>query len=105
MKRINYTIENSSHVLPWLSCQDLAMNLTSVSCIMISHDLDKGTMVNHDLARLTMTLASVACLRSLGFVQTRIFHVLRNTRICSLSFHSVVILNTVYANKMRFRGC
>ena len=23
MKRINYTIENSSHVLPWLSCHDL----------------------------------------------------------------------------------
>ena len=33
---------------------------------MISHDLDKGTMVNHDLARLTMILASVECLRLLG---------------------------------------
>ena len=28
MKRIEYTIENSSHVLPWLSCQDLAMILS-----------------------------------------------------------------------------
>ena len=66
VKRINFTIKSSSHVLPWLSCHDLAMTLTSVPCIMISHDLDKGTMVNHDLARLTMILASVACLRSLG---------------------------------------
>ena len=30
---------------------DLAMILTSVPCIMISHDLDKGAIVNHDLAR------------------------------------------------------
>ena len=48
------------------SCHDLAMILTSVPCIMISHDLDKGTMVNHDLARLTMIMASVACHGSLG---------------------------------------
>ena len=48
------------------SCRDLAMILTRVPCIMISHDLDKGTMVNHDLARLTMILASVTCVRSLG---------------------------------------
>ena len=35
----------------------LVMILTSVPCIMISHDLDKGTMVNHNLARLTMIKA------------------------------------------------
>ena len=28
MKRINSTIENSSNVLPWLSCHDLAMTLS-----------------------------------------------------------------------------
>ena len=56
------------YVLPWLPCHDLALILTSVPCIMISHDFDKGTMVNHDLARLTMILASVACLRSLGYL-------------------------------------
>ena len=33
---------------------------------MICHDLDKGIMVNHDLARLTMTMASVPLLRTLG---------------------------------------
>ena len=44
------------------------MILTSVLCIMISHDLDKGTMVNHDLARLTMIIASVPWLRTLGSV-------------------------------------
>ena len=43
------------HVLPYLG-KDAKIN----------HDLDKGTMVNHVLARLTMILASVACLRSLG---------------------------------------
>ena len=48
------------------SCHDLAMILASVPCIMISHDLDKGTMVNHDLARLTMIMASVPWLRTLG---------------------------------------
>ena len=48
------TINTSLHVLPWLSCQDLAMILTSVPCIMICNDLDKGTMVNHELARFTM---------------------------------------------------
>ena len=66
MKRTNYTVGNSSHFLPQLSCDDVAMILISVPCIMICHDLDKGTMANHDLARLTMILASVACLRSLG---------------------------------------
>ena len=35
---------------------------------MICDDFDKGTMVNHDLARLTMTLASVACLQTLGTI-------------------------------------
>ena len=57
-------------ILSW-SCYDLAMILTSVPCIVISRDLDKGTMVNHDLARLTMILASVACLRSLGKYESR----------------------------------
>ena len=67
------TINSSLHVLPWLSCQDVAMILprscqdpTSIPCIMISHDLGKGSMVNHELATLTMILASVPCLRSLG---------------------------------------
>ena len=62
------TINTSLHVLPWLSCQDLAMILASIPCIMISHDLGKGTMVNHDLARLTMIMASVPWLRTLGNV-------------------------------------
>ena len=44
----------------------LAMILTSVPCIMISHDLDTGTMVNHDLARLTMIMTSVSWLRTPG---------------------------------------
>ena len=57
----------SYHVILPGSYQDLAMILTSVPCIMICHDLDKGTMVTHDSARLTMILESVACLRSLGF--------------------------------------
>ena len=42
------------------------MILTSVPCIMICHDLNKGTMVNHDLARFTMIMASVPWLRTLG---------------------------------------
>ena len=37
--------------------------------IMISYDLGKGTMVNHDLARLTMIMASVPWLRTLGNFQ------------------------------------
>ena len=61
------TIDTSLHVSPWLSCQDLAMILASVPCIMACHDLDKGTMVNHDLARLTMILARVPWLRTLGY--------------------------------------
>ena len=40
--------------------------MTSVPYIMISYDLDKGIMVNHDLARLTMIMASVSWLRTLG---------------------------------------
>ena len=52
------TTNTSLHVLPWLSCHDLAMIMASVPCIMIYHDLDKGTMVNHDLARFTMIMAS-----------------------------------------------
>ena len=48
------------------SCHDLAMILTSVPCIMICHDLDKDTMVNHDLARFTMIMARVPWLRTLG---------------------------------------
>ena len=37
---------------------------------MICHDLDKGTMVNHDLARFTMIMARVPWLRTLGKHQT-----------------------------------
>ena len=33
---------------------------------MISHDLGNGTMVNHDSARLTMIMASVPWLQTLG---------------------------------------
>ena len=66
MERINFTIKSSSHVLAWLYCHDLVMILTSVPCIMICHDLDKGTMVNHDLARLNMIMARVPWLRTLG---------------------------------------
>ena len=36
--------------------------------MVIFHDLDKRSMVNNDLARLTIILASVACLRSLGWL-------------------------------------
>ena len=39
--------------------QGLVMISTSVPCVMICHDLDKRSMVNHDLARLTMIMASV----------------------------------------------
>ena len=53
------------YVLPWLSCQDRAMILSSVLCIIICHDLDKGTMVNHDSARLTMIMESGSWLRTL----------------------------------------
>ena len=45
------------------------MILTSVPCIMICHDLDKGTMVNHDLARFTKILTRVPWLRTLGSPQ------------------------------------
>ena len=48
------------------SSHDLAMILTSVPCIMICHDLDNGTMVNHDIARFTMIMARVPWLRTLG---------------------------------------
>ena len=76
VKRINYTIKSSSHflpcylaiILPW-SCHYLAMILISVPCIMICHDLEKGTMVNHDLARITMIMASVPWLRILGIFE------------------------------------
>ena len=34
--------------------------LASVPCIVICHDLGKGTVVNHDLARLTMIKRSMA---------------------------------------------
>ena len=57
VKRINYTVESN---LPWL----FAMILTSVPRIMICRDFDKGTMVNHDLARI---IASVPWLRTLGW--------------------------------------
>ena len=30
VKRMNYTIKSSSHVLPWLSCHDLAVIMVSV---------------------------------------------------------------------------
>ena len=32
-------------VLAWLSCNDLAVILTSVPCIMICHDLTRVTMI------------------------------------------------------------
>ena len=41
---------------------------------MICHDLDKGTMVNHDLARLTMIMASVPWLRTLGRIEQLQIH-------------------------------
>ena len=66
VKRIIYAIKSSSHVLPWLSLYDLAMILTNVLCIMICHDLDKGTMVNRDLARSTMIMARIPWIRTLG---------------------------------------
>ena len=78
MKKLNYTIEISSYVLPWLFCHDLAMILTSVPCIMISLDLDKG-MINHHLARLTMILATIACLRSLGNLLLHLYTNINNT--------------------------
>ena len=40
MKRIYYAIKISSHVLPWLSYNDLVM--------ILRHDLDKRSMY-HDL--------------------------------------------------------
>ena len=60
------TINTSLHVLQWLSCQDLAMILTSFPCIMICHDLDKDTMVNHYLGRFTMIMTRVPWLPTLG---------------------------------------
>ena len=48
------------------SCHHLAMILTSVPCIMICHDLSKGTLVNYDLATLTIIMAIVPWLRTLG---------------------------------------
>ena len=46
---------------------DLAMILTNVPFIMICHNIDMGTMVNHDLARLTMITSSAPWLRTLGY--------------------------------------
>ena len=48
------------------SFHDLAMILTSVPCIMVCHDFDKGTIVKHDLARFTMIMARVPWFRTLG---------------------------------------
>ena len=52
--------------------------LTSVLCIMICHVLDKGTMVNHDLARFTMIMTRIPWLRTLGNagVSTKLVQVL-----------------------------
>ena len=61
------------------------MILTSVPCIMIYHDLDEGTKVNHDLARLTMIMASVPWLRTLGRILKLIF--------LSKACHEKAILN------------
>ena len=73
------TINTSLHVLPWLSCQDLAMIMTSVPCIMICHDLEKVTIVNHDLARFAMIMARVPWLRTLGSytitLKTNLLHI------------------------------
>ena len=55
-------------LLVYFTFQFILMILTSVPCITICHDLDKGTMVNHDLARLTIIMASVPWLRTLGIV-------------------------------------
>ena len=44
----------------------LAMILPNVPCIMICNDVGKDTMVNHDLTRLTMIMANVPWLRTLG---------------------------------------
>ena len=44
VKRINYTIESSLDVLPWLFCHDLTMILTSVPCIMIYNHHGKRSM-------------------------------------------------------------
>ena len=97
VKGINYTIKSSLHVLPWLSCQDLAMILTSVPCIMICHDLDKGTMVNHDLARLPMIMASVPWLRTLG---RQLYNVCYKPYTC-LFFGPNKFLDTSYNLKIR----
>ena len=67
-----------NHDEPWLSCQDLAIILASVPYIMIWHDLDKGTMVNHDSARLTMIMAGVSWHRTLG-------------RLSEISFQKLII--------------
>ena len=52
--------------VPSEPCQDLIMILTSVPCIMICHDLDKGTMVSHDSAKIIMITASVPWLQTPG---------------------------------------
>ena len=59
-------IISSLHVLPWFSYQDPAMILTSVSFILNSHGLDEVTVVIQDLARFSMIMANVACLRLRG---------------------------------------
>ena len=63
-----YLLFFSIVLLVYFTFQFILMILTSVPCITICHDLDKGTMVNHDLARLTMIIASVPWLRTLGIV-------------------------------------
>ena len=72
------------------SCHDLAMILASVPCIMISHDLDKGTMVNHDLARLTMIMARMQWLRTLGNQNCREAYLLIKKKSHLLSVEAIV---------------
>ena len=55
------------------------MILTSVGCIMICHARDKSNIFNHDLARLTMIMAAVPLLGTLGRIsQIRIFSLLHD---------------------------
>ena len=77
------------------------MILTSVPCIMICHNLDKCTMVNHDLATLTMIMASVPWLRTLGIFKYQFrlpFHISCNVRQGTLQkFLKISIKNSKYA--------
>ena len=50
VKRMNYTIKSSSHVLPWLSCHDLHKNTMAMQDrAKANHDLGKDAKINHVL--------------------------------------------------------